>query len=360
MGRIALRRGLLLIAALVALTAVLAGLARVGVNVGWGPAQAFAHGPLFAVGVFGIVIALERAVALGEVWALAAPGAAAVFALSLLLGRLEAAALSGLSGALLVLVNTAILRRQSAAFTWLMWMASALLALGNFKWALGAAIPNVVVAWMMFFVLTITAERLELSRLVATPRWASRCLIALAGLGTVLTCVVLTGALSAVRGLGAVLCLLGIWTLRFDIARRTVRASGLPRFSATGILSGAAWLCVAGAVLLLRGLPPVGPDYDAALHAVFVGYVLSMVFAHAPIILPAVAGMKLPFSRALYTAMLLLHAGLALRVLGDLSGGELARRTGSILNAVALAAFVASVIYARVSAPAIIPQRRPT
>ena len=76
---------------------------------------------------------------------------------------------------------------------------------------------------------------------------------------------------------------IGAWELRFDLARRTVARPGLPRFAALGVLAGAAWLVVAGVLLVRHGLPPAGPMYDAVLHAVFVGFVLSMVFAHAPI-----------------------------------------------------------------------------
>ena len=71
------RRALLLVAAATALTAVLGGLARLGLMVAWGPRHAMAHGPLFVLGVFGTVISLERAVALGARWSLVAPGAVA-------------------------------------------------------------------------------------------------------------------------------------------------------------------------------------------------------------------------------------------------------------------------------------------
>ena len=48
------------------------------------------------------------------------------------------------------------------------------------------------------------------------------------------------------------------------------------------MLAGAGWLVITGGLLLVRGLPAAGPDYDAPLHALFVGFVMSAVLAHAP------------------------------------------------------------------------------
>ncbi|MBZ0237264.1 MAG: hypothetical protein K8M05_33375, partial [Deltaproteobacteria bacterium] len=115
-------------------------------------------------------------------------------------------------------------------------------------------------------------------------------------------------------------------------------------------LLGSSWLVVTGVLLATRGLPPAGPLYDAALHGVFVGYVLSMIFAHAPIILPAVARVAIPFHPALWGALLVLHASLVARVAGDLALDATLRRAGSIGNAVALALFVLAVARARATA----------
>ena len=142
------------------------------------------------------------------------------------------------------------------------------------------------------------------------------------------------------------LALIGLWQLRFDLARRTVRLPGLPRFAALGVLLGAAWLAVCGALVATREVPAAGPVYDAALHAVLVGYVLSMVFAHAPIILPAVARVRVPFHAVLYLPLATLHLGLALRVIGDLAGSAVLRSTGAGANAAALVLYALSVLWA--------------
>lgn len=341
------RRGILLVVAAAALTAVLAGLARFGVVIGWGAAYAVGHGPLFVLGVFGTVIALERAVAIGKAWALVAPGLGAVAVVAMLAHLSWAPWAAAASGLALVFVNVAIVRRQAAAFTWLMLAASVLLLVGEAAWALGHPLVEVLPTWLAFFVLTIVAERLELSRLAATPRWAHALLIALGLALATSACGRLLGSSLVSRGLGVAMAGIGLWQLRFDLARRTLRRAGLPRFTAAAVLSGAFWLLPAGWLLARVELPPAGPIYDATLHAVFVGYVLSMVFAHAPIILPAVARVRLPFSRALYLPLVILHLGVAGRIVGDLAAHEPLRRVGAIGNALAIAAFAVAVLYAR-------------
>ena len=75
--------------------------------------------------------------------------------------------------------------------------------------------------------------------------------------------------------------------------------------------------------------------YDAALHAVFVGFVFSMVFGHAPVILPAVLRVRFPYHPVLYVPLVVLHASLAVRVLVSVP-------VGAWGNAAAIALFVAT------------------
>jgi len=341
------RRVLLLTAAVAAAAAVWGGLARIGLPLG-SAAPVALHGPLFVLGTFVTVIALERAVALGSGWSYAAPLLSAAGALALVAGAVGPARALALAAALaLVAVNVAIVARQRAAFTLLMLLGSATLAAGAAGWTTGRPLFDLAPAWLGFFVLTIAAERLELSRLAPTPRWAVAALVALAMAMAVAVGVGLADVTAASRAFGGALALVGLWQLRFDLARRTIRRPGLPRYVAAGVLSGAAWLVVAGALLAAAPLPPAGSRYDAALHAVLVGYVLSMVFAHAPIVLPAVARLELPFHPALYAPLALLHLGLAIRVAGDLLPEIALRRSGAVLNALALLLFAAAVAWSR-------------
>ena len=73
------------------------------------------------------------------------------------------------------------------------------------------------------------------------------------------------------------------------------------------MISGYGWLIVAAVCLAL--LPPGEALYghDAAIHAIAVGFILSMVFAHAPIILPAVTGAPVRYVPILYLPAILLQ-----------------------------------------------------
>ncbi|MCC6644839.1 MAG: hypothetical protein IT374_04620 [Polyangiaceae bacterium] len=344
---LAMRRGILLAAAATALVGVLAGLARVGVTTA-ALSHAPSHGPLLVLGLFGTVISIERAVALAHPLAYAAPALLAASA-GAMLGGLRGAGWLAVAGAgALVGVNAAVVRRQRAPFTWMMLGGALVLTAGAAAWALGRPVAELAPAWMTFFVLTIVAERLELSRLAPTPRWASRALVAVASLVGAASVALAGGVGGAARPLGLGLATLGVWQLRFDLARRTARLPGLPRYSAIGVLAGAGWLTVTGAAWAYWGAPPpAGPRYDALLHGVFVGYVLAMVMAHAPIILPAVARVEVPYHPALWAGPLVLHAGLVVRLVGDAAGDVTVRRAGSIANAAALLVFVAGVVAAR-------------
>jgi hypothetical protein len=109
------------------------------------------------------------------------------------------------------------------------------------------------------------------------------------------------------------------------------------------LLSGYAWLAVAGVLALSLSVGETGPHYDATLHTLFVGFVFSMVFGHAPVILPAVMRVAVPYKGYFYGPLALLHASLLLRLVGDLSGIHTLRQWGGMANAVAIVAFLATM-----------------
>jgi hypothetical protein len=139
---------------------------------------------------------------------------------------------------------------------------------------------------------------------------------------------------------------LALWLLKQDLARRTVLGSGLTRFIAVCLLSGYAWLAIGAAIVLAAGLAPGTPSYDAAVHALALGFVFSMVFGHAPIIFPAVLRVAVPYHPAFYVPLALLHLSLIVRLAGDAAGRFDWTRAGGLSNAVALAAFIVGTIAA--------------
>jgi hypothetical protein len=135
------------------------------------------------------------------------------------------------------------------------------------------------------------------------------------------------------------------WLLRHDIALRTVRIAGQPRFSAVAILFGHLWLGVAGALLLIAPPGTTAFSYDAAVHAITIGFVLSMIFGHAPIILPAVTGLRLRHNRLAYLSLALLHVSIVARVAGDVFGQLDLRVASGIVTALAIIGYAATLLW---------------
>ena len=343
--RLRVRVPLMALGMLALLSALAGGLARLG----WplpvsAPLVAF-HGPLMVAGFLGTVIGLERAVALGRAWAYCGPMASGLGALALAAGVPGGVELMLLGSLVMVAAFVAILGRQVALFTVVMTLGALCWVIGQALWLGGQPVHRVVWWWAGFLVLTIVGERLDLSRL-QRPTAASRlAFVAAAG-------VLLVGLGRAslapddgMRLVGAGFVALAAWLGACDVARRTVRAAGLTRFIAVALLSGYAWLAVAGLLLLRWPHVTAGAQYDAILHALFVGFVFSMIFGHAPIIFPAVLGVRVVYRPIFYLPLGLLHGSLVVRMVGDVASWLAGRQWGGLLNALAIVLFFALVVH---------------
>ncbi|WP_374592333.1 hypothetical protein [Aquabacterium sp.] len=327
------------------LSGLLGGLLRAGValpalGAGAWPGRAVGwHAALMICGFLGTVIGVERAVALRARWAFVAPFVSGLGGALILVGQTAAsAALFVLAAAVFALVNVQIVRKQAAPHTVLLLVAALVWLGGNLHVAYRGLGDTGIAAWFAFLVLTIAAERLEMSRLMRRQAAAQPLLVAAV---SILLCGVALGAApvaSAWGGtlFGAGLLALALWLGVFDIARHTVRATGLSRYMAVCLLGGYAWLAVAGVSWVAYTFG--APARDAALHALGLGFIVSMVMGHAPVILPAVAGIKVHFDRRFYVPLALLHASLLVRLLGGAWLPD-CRMRGAALNAAAIVLF---------------------
>ena len=332
---------------------VFVGLARLGFTLPLPqPTHLLLHGPLMVCGFLGTVIGLERAVALGRAWTYGVPVLAALASLAMLVGPASrlGPALFGLSSLLLVAVYAVVLKRQPTLFNGVIAAGAVLWLVGNPLWLGGTPVPRLVFLWAGFLVLTIAGERLELTRFLRPTRFGRAAFLSSTGLLTVGVMTVPLAAPLGHRLTGLGLLALALWLARFDIARRTVRQGGLTRFVAVCLLSGYAWLASGGVLTLAYAASLAGPVYDAALHAIFLGFVFAMIFGHAPIIFPAVLRGDMIFRPAFYVHLGLLHVSLLVRVAGDLGlvlAGEAWmpwRLWGGLLNGAAVALFLANTV----------------
>jgi hypothetical protein len=341
-----MRRLIFLIPAGVALLAGLdAGLLLLGLPAPVTTAQLpDAHGMVMVLGFVGTVIALERAVALRRRAGFAAPALLGVGGLLLTSPaplRLGQVALTAGTAAL-VLVYVPLWRRQRDDSVLIQAFGAVLATGGAMLWLGGMPVARLLPWLAGFVVLTIAGERLELSRVTLLATSTVRQLIGLAAMITFGTVLTLLWPVAGYPLLGLSLLSLVGWLMVHDVARRTIRANGLSRFMAGCLLSGYVWLAIAGAIWVLAGGVTEGPAYDAVIHAVFLGFTMSMIMAHAPVILPAVLRCRLPYHPVMIAPPVLLHASLILRLaVGDARALDVARQIGGALNVVALLGFAA-------------------
>lgn len=325
------------------LLALWGGLLRLGWSLpGLRSGLVAAHGPLMVAGFLGALISLERAVALARRWMYVVPALAGGGALSLLVVRSMYPGMVGITLASigLVMVFVIIVRQHPALYTYVMAVGALAWLVGNALWVGGQPIAHVVPWWAAFLILTIAGERLELGRLLRLSRNAR------IGFGVAVAALLLGLVVSGpvwtvgTRILGVGMVGLAVWLLRYDIARRTVRQTGLPRFIAVSLLSGYVWLGVGG--LLALGFDGViaGPSYDAVWHAIFLGFVMAMIFGHAPVIFPSVLGLPVRYTSRVYVPLVVLHLSLLVRVAGDLAVHNGLRMWGGVGNVIALVLFL--------------------
>ena len=338
----------LILAILGLLAALWAGLMRLGWQLpALTPSLAMLHGPVMISGFLGTLITLERAVAMKQKWMYLPPLLSGLgWLIATIVPKLPFGVilltLASLGG---VAILSEIVRREFTLHTVTMFLGAVVWLTGNLLWMFGWQIYQVVFFWMAFLVLTIAGERLELSR-VLRPSKTQQILfggivsVYMAGIVLTLFNLQLGTRLS---GLG--LLLLPLWSLRNDIAWRNVRHKlPLTRYIAWCLALGFVWLGIGGGLSLVFGAQAAGLRYDAALHAVFVGFVISMIFGHAPIIFPAILGVPIIFQPAFYIHLGLLHISLLLRVIADYANLYTLRMWGGLLNEAAIILFIGMTV----------------
>ena len=332
-----------------------------------------AHGTFMVCGFLGTVICLERAAATSGRIALLLPAACGLGAVTQYFYPLHGGGawffVAASLGLIWLYARVPVVNReghfvQTAGA--ISWAVSNILLVVEF--------PSYVIVpwWVGFLLFTVAGERLELARVRNPPRSAIAVFLGaviLYGVGLVSGALAFTlDADSQIRSdehgdfldaslwyagdalVGIATIVVAVWFFRYDLALRALRRPGLTRFSASCLLSGYVWLLAAGTVSLWQPGLIGGTPFDARLHAVFLGFVISMVFGHALIIGPGVFGFSLSYHPFFYMPMVVLHASVALRFAADLQHNYLWRRHSGILAAVSIILFVGCVAAARVRA----------
>lgn len=324
------------------LAAIWAGWIRIGIQLP-APGVAAHHGSLMINGFLGSLIFLERAVTFKNKLVLLLPLANAVSIAAYLTGAPQLAAYLHIGGSLGFMVMCAyFIYRYKETYYYLFFAGAFCLLAGNLVLYSTQLYPAAIVWWMEFLLFTIVAERLELSRFLPYNKWRQSLLFASLSL-------VLAGAFIPFHAGGntvfaLALCLTAAWLLKYDMAFKSIRNKGQHRYSGLLLITGYCWMLATAAIILFEKSFVFG--YDALLHAFFIGFVFSMIFSHAPIILPAVAKLPIKIYRpVLYIWFVVLQVSLAARVISDFTGEMNMRKFSGMINGLSILAFFITILF---------------
>jgi hypothetical protein len=337
---------LLLFAGMGLLSGLYAGLVRIGVI----PKDqillsGFIHGPLMINGFLGTLIGLERSAALEKVWAYFTPVLMAAATVLFLFQQILFAKWLFLWGSISFLVVLLYLYRlQSETYHLIMAFGGFSLVIGNILFLMNLPIADLVMWWAGFPMLTIFGERLELNRIMRPPKRAQNLFFGFIVIWIIGIILIYFSREWGWLAASVALIAIAVWLIRYDVARRTIRSIQWTKYSAICLLSGYGWLVITGITGIWKTLPYAGLFYDAMLHMIFVGFIFSMIFAHASVIIPSLSGLLIPFHGYFYLPLGMLHGFLIIRIVGDLLSLNLLRQIGGYGNVAAILLFLGGVI----------------
>ena len=325
------------------------GLSRMGMSLDIPfPNMAAFHGVLMVSGFLGTLIILERSVALewGPGYFFALLSAVGAFIVGTGWGIEAGMVMIILAGIGLLSMYVFILSQQPAWHTLIMALGGVLWFFGDIFWLQAYPFAYTANLWAGFLILTVVGERIELSRMVQTrdsQRSQAGVLSIIFMLGLLLHVVwTTTGVIIS----ALTLIILAVWLLKNDLARFTIKQTGLPKYMAFCLLTGFVWLIVGSVVSVLYLKFPDHLYYDAYLHSFFLGFIFSMIFAHAPVIFPSLTGRQVGHYDRFYIHYLLLQISLIIRLAGDFMSDSMLRELGGVLNGLAIVIFLVSTLAA--------------
>jgi hypothetical protein len=314
------------------------------IRIGWYlpvSSSAGQHGALMIGSFLSSLIFLERAITFKQKWVLLLPLLNASSGIAFLVDKPllgQWLLLTGSAGFLAMC--TYFIYKYKELYYYVFW-AGAFTLLTGYATLLKTHFYSAAVPWWIAFLLyTIVAERLELSRFLAINKRKQYSLLAV-------LFVLMLSLFLPFHGWGRFIFPLAIvstavWLLRYDMAWHSISIKGQHRYSAWLLITGYIWLLVTGLLFFVSDQFAFG--YDAALHSFFIGFTFSMIFSHAPIILPAIIKQPIKLYRpVLYVWFALLQLSLLIRVYGDLAGHFQLRKSGGLVNGLAMLLFFLSI-----------------
>jgi hypothetical protein len=300
------------------------------------------HGAIMVGSFLGSLILLERVVIFRKGWLYVFPVASGLSILLFLTGKF----LPGMD--LLIMGDVALaciyiyLYYKHRELFLLIMLTGAICLLGGYLMLIHSRLyPASVPFWFAFILFTIIGERLELTKFLPESRLKFYILffsVLLFFAGLFLS---YHGSGHLFAGLSMII--LSLWLTRFDIAFKSVKIKGIHRYIALNLIAGYIWLLISGTLLIISA--DMKYMYDATLHSFFLGFTFSMIIAHGPIIIPAIAGVaRKPFHPVLYLWGMIMQISLIIRILADLAGSVQFRELAGMFNVIAVIGFFINVL----------------
>ncbi len=322
------------------LLAIYTGLLRIGVGMPGSLAIAH-HGSLMVNCFLASVIFLERAVSFKSKWLLLLPFVNALSLIAFVLNHPDVAFMLTLLGSFGFMVMCGwFIYKYKEPYYYVFFVGAFCLLTGNSLLLKSNFYPASVVFWMLFLLFTIVAERLELTRFLPVSKKAHISLYAILTLMIIAAFLPFHSYGSSLLALSFLLC--AAWLLKYDMAKKAMKMQGHHRYSGLLLIAGYFWLMITAGILLIWQNIPFG--YDAMLHSFFIGFVFSMIFSHAPIILPAVIKKPIRIYRPiLYYWFVLLQLSLVMRIIADIYGFYQLRKLSGLVNGISLLIFFITI-----------------
>lgn len=294
------------------------------------PAAASNHGLLMTGGFLGSLIALERSMVMKHRLWLLVPFISGFSVILFLSGNVQGgmyALVFAAAGLSLVLYLQAA--KHKIDNQWILFLGGLLWLIGNILVLKTGLIAAATPWWIGFILFTICGERLEMTKFLPHPKWAKPLFYALMALFLIGINISFHGP--GRLGMGIASIGMALWLMKFDMAKISMRKSGQHKYIGTGLMVGYFWFLFFGIILCF--IPHHANFYDLFLHSFFLGFAFSMIWAHAPIILPAVLNVKAElYHPILWIGWWLFQLSLAVRIISTFTGSQPFRFWSAIIN----------------------------
>ncbi len=296
------------------------------------------HGVLMVGGFLGSLICFERAIVVKKSWAYLAPILSGLSVFAFILNQASVGYLLQIAASMVLVITHIALANPTKGYDMLLPLIGAMCWLaGNVLLYQTQFYPTVFPWWIAFVLFTIVGESLELSSFLQVSRKYKFLLYAF-------SLIILVGFMLPFHGIGQSVVAYGIimmalWLLRFDMARVLLKQRGQDLYTGITLTLGYLWLLASAVFMIFVNNGAFA--LDALLHSFFLGFTISMLFAHGPLIFPTLLGKTgQRFHGLLWIWLSIFQLSVVTRITADLLTMPLLRKWAGMVNGITILFFL--------------------